>query len=215
VEIPFSPIRLEQRNGRVDRHGQPSPVVLIHHFVGSRWEQAPPGSFEADLEFLRTAKKVERIRDQLGSAAPVLAAQVEEAMLGHRTALDEAAVDRRARERRIQRPERDLCGEVQKLRLQLDESIEELNVHPANIERVVRVGLELAHQPALIPTVLTRPAGDAVPPGAVYRVPALAGSQSGVVRGRPSSRQRSTPSVICHSFAAPSRASREIASADP
>ena len=33
-EIPWNPNRLEQRNGRIDRHGQRSKRVLIHHFVG-------------------------------------------------------------------------------------------------------------------------------------------------------------------------------------
>ncbi|MHB1851977.1 MAG: helicase-related protein, partial [Acidimicrobiales bacterium] len=42
VEIPFSPTRLDQRNGRIDRHGQPSSEVLIHHFVGAGWEHATP-----------------------------------------------------------------------------------------------------------------------------------------------------------------------------
>ena len=40
VEIPFSPTRLEQRNGRIDRHGQPAPEVLIHHF---RWRPMGAG----------------------------------------------------------------------------------------------------------------------------------------------------------------------------
>ena len=34
-EIPWNPNRLEQRNGRIDRHGQQAAEVLIYHFVGS------------------------------------------------------------------------------------------------------------------------------------------------------------------------------------
>jgi hypothetical protein len=101
VEIPFSPSRLEQRNGRIDRHGQPSPEVLIHHFVGKGYQNAAPGSIEADLDFLsRVARKVETIRDELGSAGPVLATQVEEAMLGRRTVIDDVAIEQRGRRAR-------------------------------------------------------------------------------------------------------------------
>src|SRR5262245_18017104 len=37
-EIPWNPNRLEQRNGRVDRHGQKSKQVLIYHFVGKGYK---------------------------------------------------------------------------------------------------------------------------------------------------------------------------------
>jgi hypothetical protein len=41
------------------------------------------GDLEADLEFLmRAALKVETIREDLGKVGPVIASQVEEAMLG-------------------------------------------------------------------------------------------------------------------------------------
>ncbi len=71
VEIPFSPTRLEQRNGRIDRHGQPSPVVEIHHFVGEGCETREARLARGDLEFLwRIAQKVEQIRDDLGTRGP-------------------------------------------------------------------------------------------------------------------------------------------------
>src|SRR5439155_7637706 len=108
LEIPFNPMRLEQRNGRIDRHGQRSPEMLIHHFVGKGWESAPAGSLDADLEFLfRAARKIETIRDDLGSASPVIADQIEKAMLGigGRT-LDEARIDQSAGQRRLARLER-------------------------------------------------------------------------------------------------------------
>ncbi len=169
VEIPFSPSRMEQRNGRIDRHGQEAPVVEIYHFVGSGFERAEPGSMEADLDFLgRIARKVETIRDDLGAAGPVLAQQVEEAMLGRRQAIDETqltkAKDRASRT--ALRIERNLRQEIQALREQLDESIEELHVTPQAVERVVSIGLELARQPRL------RPIGK---PGC-YAVPALSTS---------------------------------------
>ncbi len=53
-EIPWNPNRLEQRNGRVDRHGQTAPEVLIYHFVGSGYDAAsnvgrPSGDLDGDL----------------------------------------------------------------------------------------------------------------------------------------------------------------------
>jgi len=73
-DIPFNPNRLEQRIGRVDRHGQTQPVEVAH-FVGTGWDEATAGSYRDDLEFLsRVAQKVAIERQDLGSVNPVLAA---------------------------------------------------------------------------------------------------------------------------------------------
>ncbi len=81
-EIPWNPNRMEQRNGRVDRHGQKADKVLIHHFVGQSWKPQPgqtmalreqgveANELDDDLEFLmRVALKVETIREDLGRSA--------------------------------------------------------------------------------------------------------------------------------------------------
>ena len=69
-EIPWNPNRLEQRNGRIDRHGQPSPEVLIHHFVSKGYEDAAPGSLEGDLEWNyqreRAEEAIRRLRGLTG-----------------------------------------------------------------------------------------------------------------------------------------------------
>src|SRR5260370_41058355 len=72
-EIPWNPNRLEQRNGRIDRHGQRAPEVNIYHFVSSKFRDAPMGGdlnvgeLEDDLGFLmRAVRKVESIRKDLG-----------------------------------------------------------------------------------------------------------------------------------------------------
>ena len=154
VEIPFSPTRLEQRNGRIDRHGQPSAIVEIHHFVSEGYQNAKPGSLDGDLDFLwRIAQKVNAIRDDLGTAGPVLAQQVEEAMLGRREAVDDGQIDRAKAKasRTALKLERNLREEIKRLREQLDESIEELGITPTTVARVVAVGLDLARQPRLMP----------------------------------------------------------------
>jgi superfamily II DNA or RNA helicase len=61
-EVPWNPSRLEQRNGRLDRHGQ-ARDVLVHHFTSDD---------DADLRFLsRVAEKIDAIREDLGSVNDV------------------------------------------------------------------------------------------------------------------------------------------------
>ena len=156
-EIPWNPNRMEQRNGRVDRHGQKADEVHIHHFVGRGFDTARTsgkvGELEADLEYLmRAALKVETIREDLGKVGPVIASQVEEAMLGRRTRLDTTRAEQEAEPvRRMLKFERKLREQLEKLAAQLHETQNELNLTPEHVENVVRVGLELAEQPALIP----------------------------------------------------------------
>ena len=156
-EIPWNPNRMEQRNGRVDRHGQKADAVLIHHFVGAGFAAAgvtgKVGDLEGDLEFLmRAALKVETIREDLGKVGPVIASQVEEAMLGRRQQLDTTRAEKDAEPaRRMLKFERKLREQLEKLADQLHTTQTELNLTPEHIENVVRVGLELADQPALIP----------------------------------------------------------------
>jgi len=68
-EIPWNPMRLEQRNGRVDRHGQ-SRDVFVWHYVSDQVE---------DLKFLDfVVRKVETVRGDLGSVGKVLDEAVSE-----------------------------------------------------------------------------------------------------------------------------------------
>jgi superfamily II DNA or RNA helicase len=69
-DLPWNPARLEQRNGRIDRKGQPADEVRCHYFV---FEQ------RAEDRVLETlVLKTERIRKELGSLAPVLEREVEQ-----------------------------------------------------------------------------------------------------------------------------------------
>jgi superfamily II DNA or RNA helicase len=154
-EIPWNPSRLEQRNGRVDRHGQPHPFVEIRHFVPEGWED-DRSAFATELGFLsRVAFKLEQIRDDLGSVGAVLAEQVGDAMLGRRTRIDDADIDR-ARSKpatRVLQVERHLREMLARCHERLQASIDELGLTPRRVERVVATALELARQPALQPTV--------------------------------------------------------------
>jgi superfamily II DNA or RNA helicase len=150
-EIPWNPSRLEQRNGRVDRHGQPSPVVEIRHFVPEGWE-TDQSQFATELKFLSlVAHKVEQIRDDLGSVGAVLSDQVGDAMLGQLRLIDDDAIDR-ARSRpatKVLQVERKLREGLARCHERLQASITEMHLTPDRVERVVATALELAHQPQL------------------------------------------------------------------
>ena len=71
-EIPWNPMRLEQRNGRVDRHGQERDVYVFHYTSDD----------EADLQFMaRVVEKVNQARSDLGSVGQV----IDSAILQHFT----------------------------------------------------------------------------------------------------------------------------------
>ena len=73
-EIPWNPIRLEQRNGRIDRHGQTADEVRVHHFVYPD---------EEDFELLDLmVRKVEAIRRDIQSVGGLIAETVERHALG-------------------------------------------------------------------------------------------------------------------------------------
>ncbi len=157
-EIPWNPNRMEQRNGRIDRHGQRADKVLIYHFVGQGYQNqvmrdVKAGDLEGDLEFLmRAALKINNIREDLGKVGPVIAAQVEEAMLGKRVRLDTAQAEKDSEPmRRLLKFERQVQKDIEKLREKLDQTRQDLRLEPSNIQSVVQVGLRLAGQPELIP----------------------------------------------------------------
>lgn len=198
-EIPWNPNRMEQRNGRVDRHGQKHPEVHVYHFVGAGFNETKPGQapgdLEGDLEFLlRAALKVEAIREDLGKVGPVIASQVEEAMLGRRRTLDTARAERESEPvRAMLKFERKLREQLERLAQQLQDTERELRLSPANVQNVVETGLALAGQAKL------RPAGD----GGAFHVPALTGSWALCAQGLAHPHSRKIRSIVFdHSVAA-------------
>jgi hypothetical protein len=213
-EIPWNPNRMEQRNGRVDRHGQKADKVHIYHFVGRGFDSATTsgkvGDLEADLEFLmRAALKIETIREDLGKVGPVIASQVEEAMLGRRALLDTTRAEQEAEPvRRMLKFDRKLREQLEKLASQLHETQHELNLTPEHIENVVRVGMELAEQPALIPVEVEGIWPD--PTGVrrscpVFRLPALSGSWAQCAEGLPDPHTRAIRPIVFDSAPAAGR----------
>jgi len=154
-EIPWNPNRLEQRNGRLDRHGQKASEVRIHHFVTKGFDKAksntPPGELEGDLEFLlKAVMKIETIREDIGKVGPVIATQVEEAMLGRRKEFDTKQAERDAEPvRHMLKFERELRKQLEQLHAQLLETKKDLHISPENVQRIVEIGLAMAGQPPL------------------------------------------------------------------
>jgi hypothetical protein len=133
------------------------------------------------------------IREDLGKVGPVIAQQVEEAMLGRRRTLDTSRAERDSEPvRAMLKFERKLREQLQKLTDQLRETERELRLSPANIQNVVATGLALAGQPPL------RPAGK---PG-VFHLPALTGSWALCADGLPHPHtQKIRPIVFDHALA--------------
>lgn len=193
-EIPWNPNRMEQRNGRIDRHGQQHNPMIFHFAPaaltqGSQATVAAESSLESDLAFLmRAVQKVEHIREDLGKVGPVIAEQVVEALVGGtRRQLETQAAERAAAPvRQMITFERNLREQIARHYEQLEESRQVLHLTPQAIQQVVQVALELADQPPLEPTTLEGlwpdPTGErTVCP--VFRVPYLRGSWARCTEG--------------------------------
>lgn len=183
-EIPWNPNRMEQRNGRLDRHGQRAPEVRVYHFVSKNYDKSRGSSdfmneLDGDLEFLmKVVHKIENIRQDIGKVGPVIAQQVEEAMIGKRRDLDTGKAEQDARPiRRMLSFERDLRERLRKHAEQLDETKANLGISPENIKRAVDTALELAGQPPLKPVNVDWLAGTA------FEMPHLSGSWAACADG--------------------------------
>lgn len=160
VEIPWNPNRMEQRNGRIDRHGQRFNPQ-IYHFVthgyaerSNEYDIVAPDELDADLEFLmRAADKINQIRADLGygKVGQVIAQQVEEAMMGSRKHLDVSAAEKDADPvRQMLKFEKNVAKLVEEHMKRYYETMHDLNLSPENIKRAVEVGLDIAGQQALV-----------------------------------------------------------------
>lgn len=182
-EIPWNPSRLEQRNGRVDRHGQHAPVVDIYHFVAADLAQGQHDVMVADLEFLyRVVNKVETIRQDLGKVGPVIAEQVEQAMLAGGNRRRELVTSRAERDaeaaRTLLKLDRDLKRILQDIHSRMDATRNELLLTPEHVRHTVEVALRLANQPPLTPVDVPR-----LPAGRAFRLPAFNGAWAACLEG--------------------------------
>ncbi|MCA9108293.1 MAG: hypothetical protein KDA83_23015, partial [Planctomycetales bacterium] len=162
---------MEQRNGRIDRHGQRASEVVIWHPVDAE------GGHGDDI--LRALRKLDAMRADMGSVNPVITPQLPDLLEGRRRDLDTRAAEARMeKSRRFVKAERDLRDRVAKLHDRLSETRREQSLFPDHIQRAVSTALRLADKPDLEPISLH----DA-PDGTVFRMPSLSGSWSRCLEG--------------------------------
>lgn len=186
IEIPWNPNVMEQRNGRIDRHGQKKKQVWIWHPVGSGKIDASvamkPGNIDGDQEFLmRAVKKVDSIRQDLGSMSAVITQQIEEAMLGRRIEMDTRdAEDNAVNTRKFVATEKRLKERIGRLHERLIEAKNNYQLTPERVARAVDVALQLAGKPPLEPIKFAGQIGKIA-----YKVPILTGSWDQATYGLP------------------------------
>lgn len=172
VDIPFSPSKMEQRNGRIDRHGQPHPTADCYHFVSAQGDGPALDTYFQDL----IVRKVEEIRHDLGSVNDLLddrerlswerlEQQGRRLLTGQQHTLDDLRTAYRPDPRaEVHELVRELEAGLTATRSAIAGTVDELGITPDEVAHVVNTALALDHQPTL------RHVGDGV-----WEVPDLAG----------------------------------------
>jgi superfamily II DNA or RNA helicase len=197
LEIPYNPNVMEQRNGRIDRHGQREKEVLIWHPVdGGDTSGASVGGHGEDI--LRALRKLDSMRADMGSVNPVIAPQMSGLIEGSLKDLDTRLAEARiARAKNFVRAERELKERVAKLHERLLTTQQDFHLTPDHVLMAVKTGLALAGRPPLEPVELA-----GAPSGSVFRMPALSGSWARCLEGlRHPHTQRIRPITFDHAVA--------------
>lgn len=135
-EIPWNPNKMEQRNGRIDRVGQ-NRDVTVYHFLYENHE---------DSEYLNTVvRKIDQMRQDLGSVGEIIAEQVENRMLGlqkdRELTIREGIWKKIKIIREENKSERITKEEIRKLRLKRERTGEALDIKPGSISKLLKVAL--------------------------------------------------------------------------
>ncbi|MEH2093397.1 DISARM system SNF2-like helicase DrmD [Nostoc sp.] len=136
-DIPWNPARLDQRNGRLDRHGQARDVIVFHF----------TSEDNADLKFLgHVVSKVNTIREELGSMGEVFDAAFQRRFTDLEDTntvvrgLDEAVEKRKGRTQIPRVPEVE-TGSEETLALQQFE--QEIDLTPETLKSTLEIALGL------------------------------------------------------------------------
>lgn len=178
IEIPYNPNVMEQRNGRIDRHGQKSETVDIWHPVdGAAPAGEAFGGHKDDI--LRALNKLEAMRADMGSVNPIIAPQMAGLIEGTRRELDTKEAElRAAKARRFLHGDRQIKERIEALHARLEETERDFHLSPARIYAAVKTALALAEKPPLTPVELA-----GAPSGTVFSMPAFAGSWAKCLKG--------------------------------
>ncbi|MGM0578733.1 MAG: DISARM system SNF2-like helicase DrmD [Myxococcota bacterium] len=158
-DVPWNPARLEQRNGRIDRTGQPEPVVRCHYFT------LPQRPEDRVLDIL--VAKVESIQTELGSLGTIVLDQVERTLadgIDAETAgkLEETDADpehRATAQRELEQARNleSLQREMSTAQRRLQNSSDKVGVDPDALRMAVEVGCRLAGAGRLEKTTVDLP----------------------------------------------------------
>ncbi|MBR2427528.1 MAG: helicase, partial [Lentisphaeria bacterium] len=127
----------------------------------------------------RAAIKIDTIREDLGSVGPVIARQIEDAMLGNGSILDTHSVEeKRKRARKLVAAEKALQERIVKLHEHLNDSRSDFHLTPEHIVNAVQVALNIAGKPEL--TAVSKPG---LADNVAFDVPPLSGSWAQALTG--------------------------------
>jgi superfamily II DNA or RNA helicase len=178
VEIPYNPNVMEQRNGRIDRHGQRSKEVSIWHPVDGEGATGDTVGGHKD-DIIRALTKLEAMRQDMGSVNPVIAPQMAGLIEGSRRELDTREAEARAvNARRFLRTETQLKERIGRLHERLLETQREFHLQPQRIYAAVKTALALQGKPPLEVVEL-----EGAPADSVFGMPPLTGSWARCLEG--------------------------------
>jgi len=178
LEIPYNPNIMEQRNGRIDRHGQRSKEVLIWHPVdGGMNSKEIIGGHGDDI--IRALRKLGSMRADMGSVNPVIAPQMSGLLEGSLREIDTRLAEAKiAKARKYISSERELKDRIGKLHDRLLNTQQDFHLTPEHILMAVRTGLLLAGKSTVEPTELIN-----TPLGSVFTMPPLTGTWARCLEG--------------------------------
>ena len=136
-DIPWNPARLDQRNGRLDRHGQARDVIVFHF----------TSEDDADLKFLaHVVNKVNTIREELGSMGEVFDAAFQRRFIYFEDTnmivkqLDEAVEKQRHRTQILRTVQIDTGTDYEE---QLQQFEREIDLTPDTLKSTLEIALGL------------------------------------------------------------------------
>ena len=178
LEIPYNPNVMEQRNGRIDRHGQKANEVLIWHPVDAGDSEGNTVGGHKD-DIIRALRKLESMREDMGSVNPVIAPQMSGLIEGSKKVLNtQLAEAKTAKAKKLVKAERQLKEKIQKLHLQLLETQHDFHLTPDHVLAAVQTGLAVAEKPLLITATL-----EGTPEGSIFFMPELTGTWGDCIQG--------------------------------
>ncbi|MCC5651929.1 DISARM system SNF2-like helicase DrmD [Nostoc sp. XA013] len=180
-DVPWNPSRMEQRNGRIDRKLQRSPVVHCYYFV------LPQRTEDKVLSVL--VRKTATIQQELGSLAPVvernvsrllangirhqevnnLTDSINKAELLNQETVNTQVINDELEQARLR--QQDLTKQVENLQEMLKDSRDWLGLDDNHFRNAISASLEILGVPTLAPVDVNEVANN--PVTARWTIPAL------------------------------------------